>query len=474
MLKGTAVKILAMILVMAFITGCSKKKREERFVAGEVGQLYNQGKARLARENYPQAAAYFDEVERQHPYSEWARRAQLMSAYSYYLGNDYEEAILAAERFLALHPGNASAPYAYYLIAISYYEQITDVGRDQKVTEQAMGALQQVVQRFPDTAYAEDARLKLDLTRDHLAGKEMEIGRYYQKDKQYLAALIRFKNVIDDYQTTTHVPEALHRLVEIYLALGIPSEAQQVASVLGHNFPKSKWYKYSYDLLTNPKRAKKVKASKKSVKEDYTKAVTQTVERASTVAVPREDKKAMKARQRQEMVAMRDRHREERKAVGDDKKAKKELGKKQDQEWAALRDTQLAERKAAKELRDLDKAATKDEKSVVEETEAVQEEETLKAEEDNQARADKKREKADKKKQKKSSPDKAKKKALKERQRQEIVDMRARHREELKAVDDDKAAKKALKEKHKEEWAALREAHLAEQKAPKGDQDQSP
>ena len=251
MLKGRTAKVLAIILVAIFITSCSKKKREEQYVAREVGQLYGEGKKSLERERYPLAALFFDEVERQHPYSEWARRAQLMSAYSYYQANDYEEAILAAERFLALHPGNASAPYAYYLIALSYYEQITDVGRDQKVTEQAMAALQQVSQRFPETAYAEDARLKIDMTKDHLAGKEMEIGRYYQKQKQYLAALIRLKNVIDDYQTTSHVPEALHRLVEVYLALGIPDEAQQVASVLGYNFPKSKWYKYSYALLTD-------------------------------------------------------------------------------------------------------------------------------------------------------------------------------------------------------------------------------
>jgi len=470
MFKGTAIKILAMVLVVAFITGCSKKKREERFVAREVGLLYNQGKEQLDRKNYPVAAAYFDEVERQHPYSEWARRAQLMSAYSYYQGNDYEEAILAAERFLALHPGNASAPYAYYLIAISYYEQITDVGRDQKVTEQAMGALQQVAQRFPDTPYAEDARLKIDLTRDHLAGKEMEIGRYYQKDRQYLPALIRFRNVIDDYQTTTHVPEALHRLVEVYLALGIPAEAQQVASVLGHNYPKSKWYKYSYDLLTNPKRAKKAKAGKKSIAQDYTSPVTQTAGQRATIAVPREDKKAMKARQRQEMDTMRERHREEMKAVGDDKNAKKELSRKQREEWAALRDTQLAERKTAKEMRKMDKGAAKEESIAVEQNQAVQETEAMKAGEDTQAKTEEKPDKADKK--IKSSEEQVKKKSMKDRQRQEIVDMRARQREELKAVSDDKAAKKALKDKHKEEWAALREAHLAENKGLKEDQDQ--
>ena len=251
MLKTRTAKILAIVLVAIFITNCSKKKREEEYVARNVGVLYNEGKKQLRGQNYPRAALLFDEVERQHPYSEWARRAQLMSAYSYYQANDYEEAILASERFLSLHPGNSSAPYAYYLIALSYYEQITDVGRDQRITEQAMAALEQVAFRFPETAYAEDARLKIDMTRDHLAGKEMDIGRFYQKQEQYLAALIRFKNVIDDYQTTTHVAEAMHRLVEVYLSIGIPTEAQQVASVLGYNFPKSKWYKYSYALLTD-------------------------------------------------------------------------------------------------------------------------------------------------------------------------------------------------------------------------------
>lgn len=246
----TAGKIIAVLLVTTFVASCSKKGREERFVAREVGSLYNLGVTNLHRKNFGMAGAYFDEVERQHPYTSWARRAQLMSAYAYYQANDYDEAILAGERFISLHPGNSSASYAYYLIAISYYEQITDVGRDQRVTEQAMGALREVALRYPETAYAEDALLKIDLTRDHLAGKEMEIGRFYQKQKQFLAALVRFRNVIDDYQNTTHVAEALHRLVEVYLAIGVTEEAQQVAAVLGYNFPNSKWYKYSYSLLT--------------------------------------------------------------------------------------------------------------------------------------------------------------------------------------------------------------------------------
>jgi len=247
---GLGGKLLILVLASVLITSCSKK-RDEEYVAGTVNMLYNEGKKQLDRNNYPRAAAFFNEVERQHPYTEWARRAQLMAAYSNYMNNDYDEAVLSAERFLAVYPGNSSAPYAWYLIALSYYEQITDVGREQRITENAMNAFRQIIARYPGTPYERDAQLKLDLTRDHLAGKEMEVGRFYQKNRQFLAALLRFRSVIDNYQTTTHVAEALHRMVEVYLALGIVDEALEVASVLGHNFPKNKWYKYSYALLTD-------------------------------------------------------------------------------------------------------------------------------------------------------------------------------------------------------------------------------
>jgi len=173
----------------------------------------------------------------------------LMSAFSYYSDGQYDDAILAVDRFIQLHPGNRDVAYAYYLKALSYYEQITDVGRDQRNTEQALLALNEVIRRFPDSGYARDSRLKLDLTRDHLAGKEMEVGRYYLNRSNYLAAINRFKTVIEDYQTTTHVPEALHRLSEAYTALGIEPEAQANAAVLGHNFPGSDWYIDSYELV---------------------------------------------------------------------------------------------------------------------------------------------------------------------------------------------------------------------------------
>ena len=172
-----------------------------------------------------------------------------MSAYAFYEANDYDEAIAAAQRFIELHPGNADVPYAYYLVGISYYEQISDVGRDQKMTEQALAAFDELVRRFPDSKYARDAELKADLTRDHLAGKEMSIGRYYLRRGQYVAAINRFRNVVERYQTTTHVPEALHRLTEAYLALGLDEEAQKNAAVLGYNFPSSEWYQDSYALL---------------------------------------------------------------------------------------------------------------------------------------------------------------------------------------------------------------------------------
>jgi len=222
--------------------------------AGEVRevppeQLYASALTQLDRGNWLPCALAFDEVERQHPYSVWARRAILMSAFCYYQGNKYTESIQASDRFITLHPGNKDAPYAYYLKAVSLYEQIVDVGRDQRRTEQAMAALRELIKRFPQTDYARDARLKLDLTRDHLAGKEMAIGRYYLKRGEIVASISRFRTVVEQYQTTSHVPEALHRLVEAYLSLGVIKEAQTAAAVLGHNYPGSEWYEDTYAMM---------------------------------------------------------------------------------------------------------------------------------------------------------------------------------------------------------------------------------
>ncbi|MEZ5682241.1 MAG: outer membrane protein assembly factor BamD [Erythrobacter sp.] len=219
------------------------------YVARDVESLYAEAKSRLDRNQPKLAAGLFDEVERQHPYSPWARRAQLMSAFSYYVAADYNKSIAAAQRFLSIHPGNKDAPYAYYLIALSYYEQISDVQRDQKITEQALTALNEVKRRFPATEYASDAQLKIDLVQDHLAGKEMEIGRFYERSGKWIAAQIRFQNVVDNFQTTSHAAEALYRLTETSLALGIPSEAMKYAAVLGANYPGSEWYDKAYDLM---------------------------------------------------------------------------------------------------------------------------------------------------------------------------------------------------------------------------------
>src|SRR5271166_4391487 len=235
--------------LIAALTACGGAKKEA-YVEKPVDDLYNKAMDELVEERYTTAAKTFEEVESQHPYSVWATKSQLMSAYALYEAGNYGEAIIAADRFIQLHPGHRDIAYAYYLKAISYYVQIVDIGRDQKTTELALKALDDVVRRFPDSKYARDAKLKLDFTRDHLAGKEMEIGRYYLNRGQYLAAMNRFKRVVDNFQTTTHVPEALERLVECDLALGLSDEAKANAAVLGYNFPGSEWYEDSYALVT--------------------------------------------------------------------------------------------------------------------------------------------------------------------------------------------------------------------------------
>jgi outer membrane protein assembly factor BamD len=245
-----AVVALSLLLPLGACAQNAKKTRADtQYVARDVNTLYSLAKRRLDQGNYPLAAALFDEVERQHPYSVWARRAQLMSAFSYYAAKDYTKAVESARRFLSIHPGNRDAPYAYYLIALSNYERIEDVTRDQSITRQALDSLGELVRRYPDTRYAADARLKMDLVRDHLAGKEMTIGRFYQKRGQWLASVMRFRNVVEEYQTTSHTPEALMRLTESYLALGIPEEARKSASVLGANYPNTKWYERAYELV---------------------------------------------------------------------------------------------------------------------------------------------------------------------------------------------------------------------------------
>jgi outer membrane protein assembly factor BamD len=236
------------VVLITGLAACGGANKDA-YIEKPVDDLYNQAMDQMVEERYTQAASSFDQVESQHPYSIWATKSQLMAAYAQYEAGNYDGAIIAADRFIQLHPGNRDVGYAYYLKAISYYVQIVDVERDQKTTESALKALEDVVRRFPDSKYARDAKLKLDFTRDHLAGKEMEIGRYYLKRGQYLAAMNRFKRVIENYQTTTHVPEALERLVECDLALGLTSEAKRNAAVLGYNYPGSAWYGDAYALL---------------------------------------------------------------------------------------------------------------------------------------------------------------------------------------------------------------------------------
>lgn len=235
------------------LAGCAGKDKKPQLAYEErpVELLYAMGADRLDRGMWSQAVSYFEEVERQHPYSEWSRRAILMTAYAHYQGNDYAEAIGDAERFISLYPGNPAAPYAHYLKAICYFEQIVDVGRDQAATGQALSALQEVVQRYPNTEYAQDARLKIDMVNDQLAGKEMTIGRWYLRQGDTLAAIGRFKTVVDRYQTTSHTPEALYRLVEANLTLGLNEEARRNGAVLGFNYPGDAWYADAYKLLTD-------------------------------------------------------------------------------------------------------------------------------------------------------------------------------------------------------------------------------
>ena len=246
----TAMLLAACALVLPLGACAGKKiKGDTAYVARDVNTLYGLARERMDQHRYGESAALFAEVERQHPYSVWARRAQLMGAYSYYMAEKYTDTISSAQRFLTIHPGNEHAPYASYLIAMSYYQQIADVTRDQKITQQAQDSFNELVRRYPQSRYAADARLKLDLINDHLAGKEMEVGRFYQRSGQWLAAAGRFRQVIDKYQTTSHTPEALERLVETYLNLGVPDEARKAGAVLGANYPASKWYKRSYQLL---------------------------------------------------------------------------------------------------------------------------------------------------------------------------------------------------------------------------------
>lgn len=265
------VRIVTLSILLAFsLSACEtigsvfsgdEEEKTEDGPQKTAQELYDAGKAKMDEERFKAAIKDFEEIERLYPFDPLATKAQLMTAFSYYQDLEYEDAIGVMDAFIRLHPGNEEVAYVYYLKALCYYERIADVKRDQAVTQQALEALQEVIQRFPDSQYARDAKLKIDLVNDHLAGKEMEIGRFYLKQKKYVAAINRFRKVIDEYQTTSHTEEALYRNVEAYLLLGLTEEAQKNAAVLGHNYPYSKWYKYAYNLVAEGKDSPKLEKS---------------------------------------------------------------------------------------------------------------------------------------------------------------------------------------------------------------------
>lgn len=248
-----SVTLFAFALAL-FAAGCSSTPKETKVADKPVEVLYNDAAAAMDAQDFRKASQLFQEVERQHPYSEWAVRAELMSSFAAYQGGQYDEAIIGLERFIELHPGSKDIDYALYLKSLCFYEQISDVTRDQLMTREALNGFDTLINRYPDSLYARDATLKRDLTLDHLAGKEMEIGRYYLNRGQVNAAINRFRNVVKNYQTTTHTPEALHRLVESYMILGLKDEAYKVAAVLGYNYPGSSWYRDTYRLMDDEQR----------------------------------------------------------------------------------------------------------------------------------------------------------------------------------------------------------------------------
>ncbi len=234
-------------LTLALLSGCQEP--EEIYVDRSVEDLYSIARTRLNERNYSKAATAFAEVERQHPYSNWALKAQIMSAYCFYEAKKYDEAIDGFKIFIQLHPGHADVAYAYYMIGLCFYEQIPIVERDQQPSEKSMEAFDEVLNRLPTSVYAKDARFKIDLIKDHIAGKEMDVGRYYLSKGSYISAINRFKNVVENYQSTAQTEEALYRLVESYLSVGLKDQAIASAAVLGYNHPYGQWYKNAYALL---------------------------------------------------------------------------------------------------------------------------------------------------------------------------------------------------------------------------------
>ena len=254
------------IFCISFILSGCQSDKDDKYEEKPVADLYKKATAEIKDKSFKRAAKSYEEVIRQHPYSNLAMRAHIMAAYAHYRAQQYEDAVASVDAFVQLYPSNKHVPYAYYLKALCYYNQISSVERDQRITESAEFALNELVRRFPYSPYAKDARLKLDLTREHIAGGYMNIGRFYQRQSLPISALGRFQQVVKHYDRTTHTPEALYRLVEINLNLGILKEAQAAAAVLGHNYPKNKWYQKAYKLLENknqlPEKNQNIKLSK--------------------------------------------------------------------------------------------------------------------------------------------------------------------------------------------------------------------
>ncbi len=251
---GSSRKIFGVLLIGALVSGCSVADSVRRgdipIETYSAEQIFERAEYEMNRRRYEEGARYFGEVERLYPYSNWAKRAVIMQAFAFHQAKDYENSRSAAQRYIDFYPTDEDAAYAQYLLALSYYDQIDDVGRDQELTFEALQSLRAVIERYPDSEYARSSVLKFDLAFDHLAGKEMEVGRYYLKRDHFTAAINRFRVVVEDFQTTSHTPEALHRLVESYLSLGLEKEAQTAAAILGHNFRGTEWYEDSYALLT--------------------------------------------------------------------------------------------------------------------------------------------------------------------------------------------------------------------------------
>ncbi|MGE0736658.1 MAG: outer membrane protein assembly factor BamD [Alphaproteobacteria bacterium] len=244
-------RILLPMAVVATIAACSGKDQKDAYIEGTVEELYNAGQDNLLQEKYKDAAKFFEEVDRQHPFSVWATRAQLMAGFAYYKDRNYDAAIVSVDRFIRLHPSHRDIAYAYYLKGLAHFDQVRDVKRDTSSALRAQETFDELVKRFPNTQYTRDAQQKIDLLKDHMAGSEMYIGRYYQSRGLYLGAINRYRTIVDKYQTTSMVPEALHRLAECYTALGLKDEAQRTAAVLGYNYPASEWYIESYELVEN-------------------------------------------------------------------------------------------------------------------------------------------------------------------------------------------------------------------------------